>query len=113
MSDIPPPVTACLDPAAKALAEATGPHPRRRSRRGDRRLGGRLHVGRAQYSAPARRTEVHASPLRAGLDVDVACVRVTGTVHDFLMPDSPRDTRAADVARHLAIDALHTALQDD
>ena len=31
-------------------------------------------------------------------------------VHDFLLLDSLRDTKAANVARHLAIDALKTAL---
>ena len=43
--------------------------------------------------------------------VDVTCVRVAGMVHDFLLLDSLRDTRAANVARTLAIDALTTALQ--
>lgn len=43
--------------------------------------------------------------------VDVASVRVQGMVHDFLLVDSLRDTKAANVARHLAIDALKTALQ--
>lgn len=31
-------------------------------------------------------------------------------VHDFLFLDSLRNTKGADVARHLAIDALKTAL---
>jgi acetyl esterase len=43
--------------------------------------------------------------------VDVTSVRVAGMVHDFLLLDSLRDTRAANVARALAIDALKTALQ--
>jgi len=42
----------------------------------------------------------------------VTSVRVAGEVHDFLLPDSLRDTRAADVARHLAIDVLGEALHD-
>lgn len=31
-------------------------------------------------------------------------------VHDFLLLDSLRDTKAANIARRLAIDALKTAL---
>ncbi|MGW5054559.1 alpha/beta hydrolase [Actinokineospora sp. NPDC004072] len=42
--------------------------------------------------------------------VDVTSVRVAGMVHDFLLLDSLRNTRAAIVARTLAIDALRTAL---
>ncbi|MFT4397977.1 hypothetical protein ACLTEW_23930 [Gordonia lacunae] len=42
--------------------------------------------------------------------VDVTSVRVAGMVHDFLLLDSLRNTKGADVARHLAIDALKTAL---
>ncbi|WP_439382169.1 alpha/beta hydrolase [Amycolatopsis lexingtonensis] len=43
--------------------------------------------------------------------VDVTSVRVAGMVHDFLLLDNLRDTRAANVARALAVDALKTALQ--
>lgn len=42
----------------------------------------------------------------------MTAVRVAGMVHDFLLLDSLRDTRAANVARHLAIDALTKALHD-
>jgi hypothetical protein len=34
-------------------------------------------------------------------------------VHDFLLLDSLRDTRAANVARKLAVDFLHTALHNN
>ncbi|MGN5235564.1 alpha/beta hydrolase [Rhodococcus sp. SJ-3] len=54
--------------------------------------------------------ESYANKLRAA-GVDVTSVRVQGMVHDFLLLDSLRDTKAANVARHLAIDALETALQ--
>ncbi|MFV0458936.1 MAG: alpha/beta hydrolase [Actinomycetales bacterium] len=53
--------------------------------------------------------EQYANKLREA-GVDVTSVRVAGMVHDFLLLDSLRDTRAANVARHLAIDALRTAL---
>ncbi|AVH56719.1 MULTISPECIES: alpha/beta hydrolase [Streptomyces] len=56
--------------------------------------------------------EQYANKLREA-DVDVTAVRVLGIVHDFLMLDSLRDTRGANVARHLAIDALRTALHDE
>ncbi|MER7725786.1 alpha/beta hydrolase [Streptomyces sp. NPDC096323] len=97
------------------------------------------------YSEPGRRTEAHASPLRASLEqlkglpttlvitdeadvlrdegeqyanklreagVDVTSVRVAGMVHDFLLLDSLRDTRAANVARKVAVDFLRTALHE-
>lgn len=54
--------------------------------------------------------EQYANKLREA-GVDVTSVRVAGMVHDFLLLDSLRDTRAANVARHLAIDALKTALK--
>ena len=54
--------------------------------------------------------EQYANKLRKA-GVDVTSVRVAGMVHDFLLLDSLRDTKGANVARHLAIDALRTALQ--
>ncbi len=54
--------------------------------------------------------ELYANKLREA-GVDVTSVRVQGMVHDFLLLDSLRDTKAAIVARHLAIDALKDALQ--
>lgn len=54
--------------------------------------------------------EQYANKLREA-GVDVTSVRVAGMVHDFLLLDSLRDTKGANVARHLAIDALRTALQ--
>lgn len=54
--------------------------------------------------------EMYANKLREA-GVDVTSVRVAGMVHDFLLLDSLRDTKAANVARHLAIDALKSALQ--
>ncbi|MGA4545321.1 alpha/beta hydrolase [Uniformispora flossi] len=56
--------------------------------------------------------EMYANKLREA-GVDVTSVRVAGMVHDFLLLDSLRDTRAANVARHLAIEALRTALHDN
>ncbi|UCM89914.1 alpha/beta hydrolase [Streptomyces marincola] len=55
--------------------------------------------------------EAYAAKLREA-GVDVTAVRVAGMVHDFLLLDSLRDTRAANVARHLAIDALRSALHE-
>ncbi|MFJ9638677.1 alpha/beta hydrolase [Streptomyces sp. NPDC101178] len=55
--------------------------------------------------------EKYANRLREA-GVDVTSVRVAGMVHDFLLLDSLRDTRAANVARKLAVDALRTALHD-
>ncbi|OPX13497.1 alpha/beta hydrolase [Gordonia sp. i37] len=54
--------------------------------------------------------EQYANKLREA-GVDVTSVRVAGMVHDFLLLDSLRDTKAANVARTLAIDALRSALQ--
>ena len=53
--------------------------------------------------------EQYANKLREA-GVDVTSVRVAGMVHDFLLLDSLRDTKAANVARDLAIDALRHAL---
>ena len=53
--------------------------------------------------------EKYANALRAA-GVDVTSVRVAGMVHDFLLLDSLRNTKAATVARELAIDALRRAL---
>jgi acetyl esterase/lipase len=55
--------------------------------------------------------EQYANRLREA-GVDVTSLRVTGMVHDFLLLDSLRDTRAAGVARKLAIDALEAALHE-
>ncbi|CCH77842.1 putative lipase [Nostocoides japonicum T1-X7] len=55
--------------------------------------------------------EQYANRLREA-GVDVTSVRVAGMVHDFLLLDSLRDTKAATVARHLAIDALRSALHE-
>lgn len=56
--------------------------------------------------------EQYANKLRDA-DVDVTSVRVAGMVHDFLLLDSLRDTKAANVARTLAIEFLHNALHGD
>ncbi|MBB2893096.1 alpha/beta hydrolase [Flexivirga oryzae] len=53
--------------------------------------------------------EQYANKLREA-GVDVTSVRVAGMVHDFLLLDSLRDTKASNVARKLAIDFLRTAL---
>ncbi|AXI80330.1 alpha/beta hydrolase [Peterkaempfera bronchialis] len=53
--------------------------------------------------------EAYAARLREA-GVEVTAVRVLGMVHDFLMLDSLRDSRAAGVARRLTVDALRRAL---
>ncbi|MEW2301459.1 alpha/beta hydrolase [Streptomyces sp. NPDC006655] len=53
--------------------------------------------------------EAYAAKLREA-GVDVTAVRVLGTVHDFLMLDSLRDSRATTVARTLVVEALQRAL---
>jgi acetyl esterase len=53
--------------------------------------------------------EAYAAKLREA-GVDVTAVRVLGMVHDFLMLDSLRDSKATTVARTLAIEALQRAL---
>ncbi|WUH94872.1 alpha/beta hydrolase [Streptomyces sp. NBC_00433] len=53
--------------------------------------------------------EAYAARLR-DVGVEVTAVRVLGTVHDFLVLDSLRATRAATVGRELAVDALRQAL---
>ncbi|MGW1091241.1 alpha/beta hydrolase [Streptomyces sp. NPDC002596] len=53
--------------------------------------------------------EAYASKLREA-GVDVTAVRVLGMVHDFLMLDSLRDSKATVVARTMAIEALRRAL---
>ena len=53
--------------------------------------------------------EAYAAKLREA-GVDVTAVRVLGMVHDFLMLDTLRDSRATVVARTLAIEALRRAL---
>ncbi|MEU0603419.1 alpha/beta hydrolase [Streptomyces sp. NPDC006393] len=53
--------------------------------------------------------EQYANKLREA-GVDVTAVRVAGMVHDFLLLDSLRDTRAANIARKIAVDFLRTAL---
>ncbi|MGW5332740.1 alpha/beta hydrolase [Streptomyces bauhiniae] len=56
--------------------------------------------------------EEYANKLREAGN-DVTSVRVAGMVHDFLLLDSLRDTRAANIARKIAIDFLGTALHQD
>ncbi|WP_037362371.1 alpha/beta hydrolase [Amycolatopsis orientalis] len=54
--------------------------------------------------------ELYANKLREA-GVEVTAVRISGTVHDFLLLDSLRDTPATNVARKLAIDTLREALR--
>ncbi|MGW1013923.1 alpha/beta hydrolase [Streptomyces termitum] len=56
--------------------------------------------------------ELYANKLREA-GVEVTAVRVSGTVHDFMLLDSLRDTAATRVARKLAIDALRKALHQE
>ncbi|MFE3635597.1 alpha/beta hydrolase [Streptomyces sp. NPDC059168] len=53
--------------------------------------------------------EQYAKKLREA-GVDVTSLRVAGMVHDFMRLDSLRDTRAANIARRIAVDFLRTAL---
>jgi acetyl esterase/lipase len=53
--------------------------------------------------------EQYANKLREA-GVSVTSLRVTGMVHDFLLLDSLRTTKAANVARQLTIDFLYNAL---
>ena len=55
--------------------------------------------------------ELYANKLREA-GVTVTAVRISGTVHDFMLLDSLRDTPATNVARKLAIDALRDALHN-
>jgi acetyl esterase len=52
--------------------------------------------------------EAYAAKLRAA-GIDVTTVRVEGMVHDFMMLDSLRDTRATNAARELTVSALRKA----
>ncbi|KMO96047.1 alpha/beta hydrolase [Streptomyces roseus] len=54
--------------------------------------------------------ELYANKLREA-GVKVTAVRISGTVHDFMLLDSLRDTPATNVARKLSVDALREALQ--
>ncbi|MGW5868308.1 alpha/beta hydrolase [Streptomyces sp. NPDC055239] len=54
--------------------------------------------------------ELYANKLREA-GVKVTAVRISGTVHDFMLLDSLRDTPATNVARQLSVDALREALQ--
>lgn len=56
--------------------------------------------------------EQYANRLREA-GVPVTSLRVAGMVHDFLLLDSLRDTKAANLARAVAIDFLHNALHED
>lgn len=56
--------------------------------------------------------EKYANKLREAGN-DVTSVRVAGMVHDFLLLDSLRDTRAANVARKLAVDFLAEVLAEN
>ncbi|MFI8966406.1 alpha/beta hydrolase [Streptomyces sp. NPDC053493] len=53
--------------------------------------------------------EAYAAKLRAA-GVPVTALRVTGTIHDFVMLDALRGTRAAELAIGLATDTLRQAL---
>ncbi|MEU8778918.1 alpha/beta hydrolase [Streptomyces sp. NPDC048606] len=53
--------------------------------------------------------EAYAAALRAA-GVPVTALRVLGTLHDFVMLDALRDTRAARLAVGLAVDTLREAL---
>ncbi|KAB7757848.1 alpha/beta hydrolase [Mycolicibacterium mucogenicum] len=55
--------------------------------------------------------ELYANKLREA-GVTVTAVRISGTVHDFMLLDSLRDTPATNTARKLAIDALRDALHN-
>jgi acetyl esterase/lipase len=83
-----------------------GARPGHHAHRGRRRVGRWLHVT-DEADVLRGEGEQYANKLREA-GVDVTSVRVAGMVHDFLLLDSLRDTRAANVARELAVDALRT-----
>ncbi|NUP15160.1 MAG: alpha/beta hydrolase [Streptomyces sp.] len=56
--------------------------------------------------------ELYANKLREA-GVEVTAVRVSGTVHDFMLLDSLRNTPATNVARKLSVDALREALHQE
>ncbi|MFH8934088.1 alpha/beta hydrolase [Streptomyces griseosporeus] len=56
--------------------------------------------------------ELYANKLREA-GVEVTAVRISGTVHDFMLLDSLRDTPATNVARKLSVDALREALHQE
>ncbi|MFJ9822820.1 alpha/beta hydrolase [Streptomyces sp. NPDC101160] len=56
--------------------------------------------------------ELYANKLREA-GVEVTAVRVSGTVHDFMLLDILRDTPATNVARKLSVDALREALHQE
>ncbi|MFD4724103.1 alpha/beta hydrolase [Streptomyces seoulensis] len=56
--------------------------------------------------------ELYAGKLREA-GVEVTAVRISGTVHDFMLLDSLRDTPATNVARKLSVDTLREALHQD
>ncbi|MEU9416798.1 alpha/beta hydrolase [Streptomyces sp. NPDC051000] len=53
--------------------------------------------------------EAYAAKLRAA-GVPVTALRVQGTIHDFVMLNALRETRAAELAINLAVDTLREAL---
>ncbi|MFE1951543.1 alpha/beta hydrolase [Streptomyces sp. NPDC059524] len=56
--------------------------------------------------------ELYANKLREA-GVEVTAVRISGTVHDFMLLDSLRDTPATNIARKLSVDALRDALHQE
>ncbi|MEB8338101.1 alpha/beta hydrolase [Streptomyces endophyticus] len=56
--------------------------------------------------------ELYANKLREA-GVEVTAVRISGTVHDFMLLDSLRDTPATNVARKLSVDTLREALHQE
>lgn len=56
--------------------------------------------------------ELYANKLREA-GVEVTAVRISGTVHDFMLLDSLRNTPATNVARKLSVDALREALHQE
>ncbi|MGW3247316.1 alpha/beta hydrolase fold domain-containing protein [Streptomyces sp. NPDC001070] len=105
-----------LEPVAKELADATSQHPRMiyaSPLRADiEQLRGLPTTLVITDEADVLRDEgeAYAAKLREA-GVDVTAVRVLGMVHDFLMLDSLRDSKASAVARTPAIEALRRALQ--
>ncbi|ATY12311.1 alpha/beta hydrolase [Amycolatopsis sp. AA4] len=56
--------------------------------------------------------ELYANKLREA-GVEVTGVRISGTVHDFMLLDGLRDTPATNVARKLSVQALREALHQE
>ncbi|GAB3302504.1 hypothetical protein GCM10027298_18900 [Epidermidibacterium keratini] len=71
--------------------------------------GGLYQPGHPRADVLRDEGEQYANKLREA-GVAVPSLRVAGMVHDFLLLDSLREIKAANIARKLTIDFLHDVL---